>query len=95
MAGTHFTYDEGNLEIVSVSLGHELAHHALVTRLRPSHNRSGQDTGFYFRHAAKAREIDPAIDPPPELDHRGRDHQLFSQPLPPLCGDRHLGDLAL
>ncbi|SPF41379.1 conserved hypothetical protein [Candidatus Sulfopaludibacter sp. SbA4] len=31
VAGTHFTYDEGNLEIVSVSLGHELPHHALVT----------------------------------------------------------------
>jgi Uma2 family endonuclease len=89
--GTRFFYDEGELEIMVVYIGHEepnrtLAALAEITALETALDfiRAGgttfkredlakgfePDSSYYFRQASLVRgkrEIDLAIDPPPEL----------------------------
>jgi len=67
VAGTHFTYDEGNLEIVSVSLGHERPHHALVTLVGITAEETERDfvdagsSTFTRRDLAKSFEADSSF----------------------------------
>ena len=88
--GTHFIYDEGELEIMVVSRRHEEPNTDLAllvqliaielnidfrqlgsTTFKREHLQKGfePDSAFYFARASEmeGRELDPEIDPPPDL----------------------------
>ncbi len=90
-AGPRFTYDEGELEIMVVSAGHEGPNRilarlvdvaaeelgidahplgGLTIKRSDLHKGFEPDSCFYFANAPAVRDkeqIDPAIDPPPDL----------------------------
>ncbi len=88
--GTHFIYDEGNLEIMVLSSRHEEPNRTLgllveliagelgidfrqlgSTTFQREDLRKGfeADSAYYLAHASavEGREVDPAVDPPPDL----------------------------
>src|SRR5712692_1015770 len=89
-SGTHFIYDEGNLEIMVLSARHEQPNRILALLVELLAEEFGidvcavgsmtvqredlrkgfePDSAFYIAHAAEVegREVDPAVDPPPDL----------------------------
>ncbi len=89
-SGTHFIYDEGDLEIMVLSLRHEEPNRdlaflvdVLVEEFDLDVRRAGSttfqredlrkgfeaDSAYYFAHASeiKGTDIDPEVDPPPDL----------------------------